>query len=219
MLEKVEDMMNKDQKHTKQNIQQTALDLFSKQGYSAVSIRDIGKLVGIKESTIYYHYKNKQDIFQELLKEVQELTNQMEQLFQSRFIMTTKIEKESFILVGLGLLENYLLDQRVHKFISMLSIERHVNKEAALLYQRILFDNPINHNILVFKQMLDSGYFKNGDAESLALEYYSYIYFTYERYFTVNEVKVNIIERANLMERAGNEVRSYLSSFYDKYSA
>ncbi len=51
---------------TKERILQVALDLFSQKGYSAVSIRDICKLVEIKESTIYYHFQNKQDIFDTL---------------------------------------------------------------------------------------------------------------------------------------------------------
>ena len=44
--------------YTKQQIFEVSLDLFSKKGYSAVSIRDICKYVQIKESSIYYHFKN-----------------------------------------------------------------------------------------------------------------------------------------------------------------
>ena len=53
---------------TKQKILDVSLDLFSQKGFSAVSIRDICKSVGIKESSVYYHFKNKQSIFNELLQ-------------------------------------------------------------------------------------------------------------------------------------------------------
>ena len=55
---------------TKESIEQVALDMFSKRGYHAVSIRDIGKAVGIKESSIYYHFKNKQAIMDSLFAKI-----------------------------------------------------------------------------------------------------------------------------------------------------
>jgi len=52
---------------TKQKIFDIAVDLFSKRGYTGVSIREIAKAVGIKESSIYNHYKNKDDILVKIL--------------------------------------------------------------------------------------------------------------------------------------------------------
>ena len=60
---------------TKEKILEISLDMFSKQGYTAVSIRDICKQVGIKESSVYYHFKNKQSIFDELLNRFAETAN------------------------------------------------------------------------------------------------------------------------------------------------
>jgi AcrR family transcriptional regulator len=47
---------------TKQKIFEAAVDLFSQKGFSGVSVREIARAVGIKESSIYNHYKNKDDI-------------------------------------------------------------------------------------------------------------------------------------------------------------
>lgn len=51
---------------TKQNIFDNALSLFSKKGYDGVSIRDIAKAVGIKESSIYNHYPSKKAIIDDI---------------------------------------------------------------------------------------------------------------------------------------------------------
>ena len=51
-------------KPTQQKIFKIAIELFSQKGYSGVSIREIAKAVGIKESSIYNHYKNKDQILQ-----------------------------------------------------------------------------------------------------------------------------------------------------------
>ena len=49
-------------KKTKQKIFATAIDLFSQHGYNGVSIRDLTRAVGIKESSLYNHFKSKDEI-------------------------------------------------------------------------------------------------------------------------------------------------------------
>jgi AcrR family transcriptional regulator len=53
-------------KTTKQKIFDSAIDLFSKKGFSGVSIREIARSVGIKESSLYNHFKNKDDILAQI---------------------------------------------------------------------------------------------------------------------------------------------------------
>lgn len=204
--------MKNENNNTKQKIQQTALDLFSQRGYSAVSIRDIGKIVGIKESTIYYHFKNKQDIFQVLLLEVQEVTSQMTFLFYNRFEKITRVEEEEFVRVAHGVLEGYLLDKHINKFIRMLMIEQYVNEEAAMLYQNILFNAPLKQNAEVFQLMMDKGYFNQDDAKRLAVEYYGLIYFIFQRYFSNGEVT------AEQKEIAKSELTDHIKRFYKMYN-
>ncbi len=47
---------------SKQKIKKAATDLFFKKGYDAASIRELAKSVGLKPSSLYSHYKSKQDI-------------------------------------------------------------------------------------------------------------------------------------------------------------
>lgn len=53
---------------TKEKIFDCALELFSEKGFDGVSIRDIAKAVGIKESSIYNHYDGKKSIINEVCK-------------------------------------------------------------------------------------------------------------------------------------------------------
>ena len=46
--------------NNKERIFDVSIDLFSEHGYDGVSIRQIAKEVGIKESSIYNHYKSKE---------------------------------------------------------------------------------------------------------------------------------------------------------------
>ena len=51
---------------TREKIISCSLELFAVEGTKSVSIRDICAQVGIKESSVYYHFKNKQAIIDEL---------------------------------------------------------------------------------------------------------------------------------------------------------
>lgn len=47
----------------KDEIAGVALDLFSERGYSAVTIKDITRVVGINPALVYYYFKGKEDLF------------------------------------------------------------------------------------------------------------------------------------------------------------
>lgn len=50
--------------NTKDKIIYAAIDLFSSNGYSAVSVRDITRAAGIKESSLYNHFKSKDELLE-----------------------------------------------------------------------------------------------------------------------------------------------------------
>jgi AcrR family transcriptional regulator len=49
-------------KATKEKIFDAAVDLFAERGYDGVSMRDIGRAVGISEAAVYRHYPGKEAI-------------------------------------------------------------------------------------------------------------------------------------------------------------
>lgn len=52
---------------TKNLILSTSLQLFSENGYSGTSVRNISSAVGLRESAIYNHFKSKQDLLCEIV--------------------------------------------------------------------------------------------------------------------------------------------------------
>lgn len=62
----------------KDEIIQTSAVLFQKKGYSAVTMRDIAKAMGIKAASLYNHIKSKQEILSEIIISLAEqFTEQM----------------------------------------------------------------------------------------------------------------------------------------------
>jgi AcrR family transcriptional regulator len=52
----------------------TSAKLFSQQGYNGVSIRDIAQECGMTNAALYYHFKNKEDLFLAMLQRDHEQT-------------------------------------------------------------------------------------------------------------------------------------------------
>ena len=55
---------------TKGRILLTALQLFSRDGYEAVSVRNIAEALDMTKGALYRHYKNKRDIFDSIIDRI-----------------------------------------------------------------------------------------------------------------------------------------------------
>ena len=58
----------------RETILETSAQLFSQQGYKEVSIRDIAQACGMTNAALYYHFKNKEDLFLAMLQRDHERT-------------------------------------------------------------------------------------------------------------------------------------------------
>ena len=106
---------------TKKKILTVSLELFSKKGYSAVSIRDICKIVQIKESSVYYHFKNKQAILEELLIQFEDIATGMMQQLEESLSKPINPEKNNFYKrICEIFFEEYLMDGFCNKMMRLL---------------------------------------------------------------------------------------------------
>lgn len=59
------------EKSTKEKIFDAAVDLFAERGFDGVSIRDIGRAVGVSEGAVYKHYASKEAILDSIFAYVE----------------------------------------------------------------------------------------------------------------------------------------------------
>jgi AcrR family transcriptional regulator len=135
---------------TKERILQAALDLFAIHGFSTVSVRDIGRAVGIKVSSLYYHFKNKDDILNTLLERAEQEAELRKAQFVQVLAAAPRVDLEGFLAAGIAYVENYLLEPQISPFIRMLTLEKLHNPDAAALYHRLLFTVPLEHQQRMF---------------------------------------------------------------------
>lgn len=58
---------------TYKNLTDTIIDLWAKYGFNGISIRMITKNIKIKESTFYYYFKSKKNIYDKIFKMLEEI--------------------------------------------------------------------------------------------------------------------------------------------------
>lgn len=174
---------------TKQKILDISLNLFSQKGYSAVSIRDICKYVEIKESSIYYHFKNKQAIFDELLLQFEDAAmGMMGQLEQSMAQPMDSSNGNFYDKVCECFFERYLMDDFCNKMMRLLLIEQLHNDEVRKLYDLWMFEKPLEFQAKVFSMLVNYGVITNADSEYLAVKYYAPIYCYAQRWLLSGEL-------------------------------
>ncbi|MBE5961228.1 MAG: TetR/AcrR family transcriptional regulator [Lachnospiraceae bacterium] len=174
---------------TKDRILLEALNLFSKDGYEGVSIKQIADAVGIKDSSLYKHYTSKKEIYESILVKMKEDMGELgmrlhlpdieDQKYVQKYgeltVETlTDITKQAFLF--------YLKDEIASKCRRMLIIEQYRNPDAGTLYQKIFLEDSIKYLTLIFRSLINARILKQSDPELIALYYYTPIYYLLARY-------------------------------------
>lgn len=164
--------------------------MFSQRGFSDVSIRDICKEVGIKESSVYYHFKNKQDIFDTLLAQFLEIGNKLtSQLISSMGGKSMQQLDDSFFKrVFTVFIDKFLMDDFCNAFVRILYLERFHNETAQSLFNNVMLETPIKTQAGVFEQLIKLKIIPPQDSEYLAVRYYAPVYYYYELYMMSGEL-------------------------------
>ncbi|WP_249532522.1 TetR family transcriptional regulator, partial [Escherichia coli] len=70
---------------TRQHILDVALRLFSQQGVSSTSLGEIAKAAGVTRGAIYWHFKDKSDLFSEIWELSESNIGELELEYQAKF--------------------------------------------------------------------------------------------------------------------------------------
>lgn len=158
---------------TKEKILKASKKLFSELGYKGASVRKIASEVGIRESAIYNHYKNKEEIFLDIAKDI----------FSSPFSFENEDIKD-LALKGKVFIHKYTMQYKLITFdknnesmFRILLIELLQNKEI-----REQFMNEFhNKNIKVLAEgffiMMQNNLIRSGDPMIIAYEFLSTLFY------------------------------------------
>ncbi len=169
--------------HTRDVILEKALDLFSVCGYEGVTVKQIAGAVGIKDSSLYKHFKSKQDIYDTLLEHMNqkfeetvafyrlpqgEIASIAKEYGQNDLVWLKKACEAVFLF--------FLRDASAAKFRRMLMIEQYKNTDAAKTFRSWFTDDAMHFQTQLFTEMIRQGYFRQGSPQIIALQFYAPFY-------------------------------------------
>jgi len=169
---------------TKQKILGTALELFSRRGFSAVSVRDIAAEVGVRESAMYKHFPGKQAVFDQLVENymrtsdsfmagIHALPSTDPTMMLQSVSYYQQLTDEDFLRIGGTVFTDFLMQPDVLRFWRMISIERFHDEALANMWNHHLFEEPIAFQTGMFGMLISVGALKSADPAMLALEFYT----------------------------------------------
>lgn len=163
--------MGRSRKNTKEIIFEEAIELFSTKGYSGTSMRDLARNVGVKESSLYNHYKGKEAILAAILEyymdNFKKSLESLDSLKKSGFSFNNAID---FWMAGV---KEYQATQNKYteKIIRILTNEMYLNDQCRKFVLTSMFSaqKELTQNILSVMQ--EKGLIKRIDVEMAASQY------------------------------------------------
>ena len=165
---------------TKERILTTALRLFARDGYEAVSVSDIAQALGMTKGALYKHYKNKRDLFDSMIQRMLELDSTAarqygmpEQAFQADESGYDQVDWDDLKRFTLAQFRFWTEDGFACPLRRMLSLEQYRSEEMGKLYQEMVVAGPVHYTADIFRRMMAGGRMKPGDADALAAQFYA----------------------------------------------
>ncbi|NIV44399.1 TetR family transcriptional regulator [Candidatus Bathyarchaeota archaeon] len=157
---------------TRERIFDTAIDLFSRKGFDGVSVREIARNVGIKESSLYNHFPSKDAILAEILDYYQ---TEMERISPSEKYLMEKISAmpaHEFWEKGLANFQKATQNPVMQKISKIVVLEMFRDKIARDIALNELFTRQQELSVTIFSLMQKKGLIKKSlNPELLAMEY------------------------------------------------
>lgn len=160
---------------TKDKILKHALKLFSSKGYKATTVRDISGSIGIKQSALYNHFKNKDAILETLISNL-----------TSSAIVTLLDDKEALglhkqgksLLMSIGTTFKLIsFDKENEALFKLLMQEIYRNESIREIYNDYFYQQNVKKLSGLFFGMMQDEIIQSSDPLLLANEFFAPLFF------------------------------------------
>lgn len=162
--------------NTKQEILETALDLFSVLGYEATSVSQIADAVGIRKASLYSHFGSKQEILDALVETVMEQYNRHSIFARADWddhVFTRDkedITPDAAVQMILGHVRYILHDPQISKSRKMLTIEQFQNPKLSALQTKQNYTDVMRYFTGFIRFLIRQGKLNDDDPEIMAAQ-------------------------------------------------
>lgn len=197
---------------TKNKILDASIDLFSEYGYDGVSIRRIASEVGIRESSIYNHYPNKQSILKAILDYyVEEMVS--DEIPIEEASLNLDIGFDYFYKAGCDAFLTKLNEDKMMKITRLFFIESYHNDEVKTFLKDAIIEAPIYGWMDLFNLMKEKNLIKRDcDVRQLSESFFYYGMFLLYNHFIINYPEDDEEFLKEFMEKTQNHARIIFDS-------
>ena len=198
--------------NNKEKIFHVSIDLFSKYGFDGVSVRQIAGEVGIKESSIYNHYPNKQAILNSILDYyIAEMTSEEIPLNQAS--LNLDMGFDFFYRAGCDAFLSKLKEDRMMKITRLLFIESYHNDEVREFLKKSIIEAPIEGWVVLFNLMKSKNMIREDcDVRQLSQSFFYYGMFLLYEHFFINYPEDDMRFLEEFMIKTGKHARIIFDS-------
>jgi AcrR family transcriptional regulator len=160
---------------TKDKILKTALKLFSTKGYKATTVRDIAGAMNIKQSALYNHFKNKDEILETLVSELN--SSAIVTIFDDK--APSQLHKQGKALL-MSIATTFKLigfDAQNEALLKLLMQEIYRNERIREIYNEYFYQENVKKLSSLFFMMMQDEMIKSSDPLLLANEFFSPLFF------------------------------------------
>ena len=156
-------------KDTKERILAMALERFSQNGYAGTNIRELTESLGLVKSSMYRHFKSKEEIWNTLLDEM--IAYYEERFGSLEHLPLVPDTLEAFVEMTMRLVDFTVHDKKVVMTRKVLMIEQFRDERARALATKHFLTGLETMFTPVFEGMMDKGLLRREDPEMLAFAY------------------------------------------------
>jgi len=160
---------------TKEKILKHSLKLFSSKGFKATTVRDIAGSIGIKQSALYNHFKNKDEILETLISDL--TSSAIVTIFDNKD--PSELHKEGKALL-MGIATTFKLlsfDGQNEALFKLLMQEIFRNERIREIYNEHFYQENVKKLSGIFFGMMQDETIKSSDPLLLANEFFSPLFF------------------------------------------
>ncbi len=160
---------------TKEKILKTALKLFSSKGYKATTVRDIAGAMGMKQSALYNHFKNKDEILETLISDL--TSSAIVHLFDDKEPQEAAKSGKA-LLAGIATKFKLLsFDGQNEALFKLLMQEIFRNERVREIYNEYFYQENVKKLSSYLFMMMQEETIKSSDPLLLANEFFSPLFF------------------------------------------
>ena len=167
---------------TKEKIYQNALELFSHSGFDGVSMRDIADKIGLRVSSLYNHFDNKESILGFIFDKLEDYYNKITPPPEEILKMFENPSIDMLRDLTSQAIHFYLGKPWILKTWRIIFIERFKNSRAKSIFLNNLLEGAIEFQIPIFKKLLKDDLRNIVDLRTLAREFHGHNVFLVFRY-------------------------------------